>query len=85
MIDIKDAVTTARENFDKLYQGGALGEVLLEEAELSEDEKFWLVTFSFDWQPNSGTASLGPGDRRYKVLRIDAQEGRMISMKTTTH
>ena len=39
MIDIKEAVVLAREHFDKLYESDAVAEVLLEESELSDDEK----------------------------------------------
>ncbi len=82
MIDIKQAVERGREDFEKIFEGGNVREVLLEQAELSEDGKYWMVIYSFDWQPTSGTASIGPGDRRYKVLQIDAESGIMISMKT---
>ena len=82
MIDAVDIVVIARENFDKMFTASSLREVLLEETELSDDERFWQVTFSFDWQPTSGTSSIGPGDRRYKVFKLDAENGRMISVKT---
>lgn len=83
MIQAQEAVKLARESFDAVFASDAVAEVLLEEVELSDDGKFWLVTYSFDWQPTSGTSSIGPGDRRYKLLRLDIESGKLISMKTT--
>ena len=81
MIDIKEAVSRARSDFDNVFEGCHVREVLLEEAELAEDGKYWLLIYSFDWQPSSGTASIGPGDRRYKKVKIDAETGMMLSIK----
>ncbi len=81
MIDAKEAVKIADEYFTGMYEDGSLKEVLLEEAELIEDGKFWLVTYGFDWQPLSGTSSIGPGDRKHKAIKVDAETGRMVSMK----
>lgn len=81
MIDPKEAVRIAGEHFHAMHEGSALKEVLLEEVELIEDGKFWLVTYGFDWQPESGTTSIGPGDRKHKALKLDAESGAMISMK----
>jgi len=81
MIDGKDSVKRAREYFDSVYQDAKLQEVLLEESELSEDGKHWLITFGFDWQPSSGTSSIGPGERRYKLITLDAESGAVLSMK----
>ena len=79
MIDAKQAVTNARAFFDQVYHGGPLREVLLEEVQLSGES--WMITFGFDWQPESGTSSIGPGDRKYKMLELDAADGRVLSMK----
>ena len=81
MIDAKEAVKIAGECFANMYEEGSLREVLLEEAELVEDGKYWIVTYGFDWQPLSGTSSIGPGDRKHKAFKIDAETGRMVSMK----
>ena len=83
MIDATEAASKAREYFDRVFEGAHPREILLEEIELSEDEKFWMVTFGFDWNPTSGTASIGPGDRKFKILRLAASSGTLISMKNT--
>ena len=81
MIDATEAVTKARDYFKEIYKENPLNEVLLEEAELVEDGKYWAITFGFDWQPGSGTRSLGPGERMFKVVKIDGETGHMVSMK----
>ena len=84
MIDATEAVTKAREYFESFYTGSPLEEVMLEEAELIESGPFWDITFGFDWQPSKGTRSLGPGERLFRVVRLDASNGRMVSMKKAT-
>ena len=81
MIDATEAVTKAKEYFTNVYKDTPLLEVMLEEAELIDEGKYWAITFSFDWQPASGTRSLGPGERVYKLMKLDSETGSMISMK----
>lgn len=81
MIDAREAVDKARVYFESVYQGSGLKEVLLEEIELIEEGKYWLVTFGFDWIPASGTSSIGPGERKHKAVTLDAGTGQLISMK----
>ena len=45
MIDVKDATQNAFKYLRELH--GDIQGVLLEEVELTEDEKFWLITLSF--------------------------------------
>ena len=84
MIDIKEAVRIAQESFSNLFEGSSHGEILLEEAELVEDGAFWVVSLSTEWHASSGTASLGPGSRICKFLKIEAESGRVVSMKKET-
>ena len=81
MIDAREATRISRDYFDAMYDGASMGEVLLEEIELIEEGKYWLVTYGFDWNPTSGTSSIGPGDRKHKAVKLDAENGQMISMK----
>ena len=81
MIDAKEAVKISKEYFQSMYDGNNLSELLLEETDLIEDGKYWLITFGFDWTPISGTSSIGPGDRKYKAVKLDAETGSLISMK----
>ena len=51
-----------------------LQDPLVEETELSEDEKFWFITISFVTLP-------GFGPKEYKVLKVDSTTGAVLSMK----
>ena len=82
MIDAEEAVKKGRSYFDAVLAGGTLREVLLEEVDMVDDGRFWLVTFGFDWQPESGTSSIGPGDRKYKAVKLDAESGRVMETVT---
>ncbi|MCB1052097.1 MAG: hypothetical protein H6510_14595 [Acidobacteria bacterium] len=82
MLTIQEAVEKARLCFREVYQKDSIAEILLKEVALSDDSKYWLVSLSFDWQPKSGTSSLGPGSRRHKQVRLDAETGQMLSIKT---
>ena len=77
MIDAKDATNKAVDYFTDLY--GTSEGIILEEVELSEDEKNWLITLSF---PNpEGRQGLFHPPRKYKLFRISAQTGEVKSMK----
>jgi len=81
MIDGAEAVKLAGEYFNQVYKNSSLKEVLLEEVELTEDGKQWIVIYGFDWQPESGTVSIGPGDRKHKIIKLDSETGMVLSMK----
>lgn len=94
MIDVKQAVQKAQRYIKELYPSEQLVDVLLEEVERTEDDRFWLITLSFS-QPNPRTTvdpimpSLNIFDafrqktlnRAYKVFKIDADTGEVVSMK----
>lgn len=84
MIGAQEAVKLARQSFEEIYQSHGVSEVLLEEINASEDGSCWLVTYSFYWQPASGSVSIGPGDRINKVLVLDGETGRLLCMKSPT-
>ena len=82
MIDVKEAARSAAEYFAGLFPDQGYSEVLLEEVELSEDEKYWLITLSYALpRPGGeGFAALIPRQRRYKQFKIDAQTGKVQAM-----
>jgi len=89
MIDIKQAVNTAMEFVKGLYDRDTLKNLLLEEVEFSEDEKYWVVTIGFDFgglqvsEPTpfpSGSSPIRQA-RIYKLIRIDKETGKPISLK----
>jgi hypothetical protein len=90
MIDVKEAVKIALDYLGKLYDV-QLQDILLEEVELSHDEKFWYVTMGFS-RPilspidpfRSGVSGIMPPQkyqREYKVFQIDSATGQVRSMK----
>ena len=82
MIDVKVAVKTAREYAENLL--GELPNLELEEVELTEDERYWRVTFGFDGTPAPVYAGLGdkaPRSRKYKIFNVKTDDGTVRSMK----
>lgn len=86
-IDVKDAAKAAAEYFVELYPDTQYSDLMLEEVELSEDEKHWLITLSYASQPPashpSGLEKLFPkqDSRKYKIFKIDTATGKVEAMK----
>jgi hypothetical protein len=90
MIDVKDAVKIAYQHFEQLFADVKPDEVALEEVEITEDDKYWNITLGYndpfekDRQNEANPLSrlIGPArNRHYKLFRIDASDGRVLSMK----
>jgi len=83
MIEAREAVKKAIDYLTALYPDQDLGTILFEEAELSDDEKFWLITISFRrLTPSAGVGeSVFVGDRSYKVFKLLAETGEVRSIK----
>ncbi len=90
MIDVKDAVQRAMQYLEEMYDTRSFRDVLLEEVDRSEDDRFWNVTIGFT-RPQEPT-SAGPmailvGQqeefrREYRVFQIDAEKGALHSMRS---
>ena len=90
MVDVKQAVARAMDYLRDMYQIDKFKDVLLEEVDLSEDNKFWNVTIGFT--RGQETTSGGPMavlvgqssefKREYKVFQIDAKTGDLRSMRS---
>lgn len=91
-IDVQQAAEAAVGYFQKFFPN--VSGFSLEEVELSEDEKYWLITLSFeipdDGKPRNPLAKPGVMNVRdlfglpkakYKVFKIDARTGKVIAMK----
>lgn len=82
MLSTTAARDAAFSYFGQVY-GDQFTNLALEEIELSDDERYWYVTIGFDI-PTQHPAALVlqlPPKRGYKVLKIDAQNGSVKSMK----
>ena len=90
MIDMKQAVQIAQDFCRTLYGPDQLADFLLEEVELTDDEKFWLVTISFNLKPGENARqAAGSGvssqtralEHVFKTMKVDASSGRALSLK----
>jgi len=84
-IDVKQAVKNAVEYLSSLYDSNELQDLLLEEVELSDDNRYWLVTLGFTRRlkttsPLQAFARSEP-DRLYKLITVRADTGEVKSMK----
>lgn len=87
MIGVKEAVEVAKDYAHQLFEGQELQDVLLEEVELSDNERFWLITIGFarrrpaNFLSDAFMTSAARYKREYKVFEIDAKIGTPRSMK----
>ena len=86
MINVKEAAKISLEYIEELFSADEIRDVSLEEVEISQDEKSWMVTIGFTkhmTQPlNPMEAMSGPKFARfYKELKIDAENGQVRSMR----
>lgn len=86
-IDVKTAVKSALKFFCESFKSVHLSNVQLEEIELSDDERHWLITVGYD-NPADISAPTGkfllPNSRparKYRVVRVDTSTGRAVSVK----
>jgi hypothetical protein len=80
MIELKKAVCAAI-GFAREVYGGDLG-VTLEEVEPSSDDRYWLITLGFVDNANPfAVIAVGRANSDYKVFKVDAESGEVISMK----
>jgi hypothetical protein len=90
MIKANEAVQIANTQMREWFAEGDLHALELEEVELSEDERFWLITLGYSVKrPNptpsevmSAPAGTTPDSvRAYKVFAINVESGEVRSMK----
>jgi hypothetical protein len=92
MTDVKQAVAIAMTYFRDLMDDKGLSDILLEEVELSDDERSWNVTLSGLLPAskdetasfNALAQALGQSPQRrrvYKVFKINAERASVQSMK----
>jgi len=89
-IPIKTAVSNAMQFIRELYAEDQIKDILLEEVEFSEPADQWLITIGFtkykiqEYSLPAVTDLILPERetvRKYKIVHIDAQSGKPISMK----
>lgn len=87
MIDVKVATANAIAYFNDVYKD-TFNNIRIEEIELSEDAEYWFITIGYDIPspllvPPIKFELGAPPEfyRDYKLLKIDANKGEIISMK----
>jgi hypothetical protein len=83
LLDVKKAVELARKYLSDILPVPA-SEVLLEEVELSDDQQFWLITFSYPTPEGSSLQIMLGGNRAYKVVKLHSDTGEFVSVKIRT-
>jgi hypothetical protein len=80
MINVKEASGKATEYLRAFFPD--VEKVQLEEVELTDDRAYWFITLSYEGVSNSVASSLLVGKSvRYKLFKLDAETGEVISMK----
>lgn len=90
MMDAREAIKQAFHTLEHLFPEESFHNLALEEVQLSEDEKHWLVTFGFDIEESFNL----PVDtnnievaiiRKYHVLAMDAETSQFVSIRSRDH
>ena len=83
MIDVKEASEKAVAYLKSLYENHDLGTILLEEAELTDDNNFWLISLSFKRPNPAGIVgeAVFADNRSYKIFKLHADTGEIRSIK----
>ena len=85
MFTVKEAVQTAMDTLNDLYDTRKFEDILLEAVELAEDGKHWLVTIGFSRKALSENVMEAIGSKKYirsrKRFRLDAENGHLVSMQ----
>ncbi len=79
MVQVKEAVQKAKTYLPDVFQSVKGKEVRLEGVELSDDAKFWIVTFSY--LQESGLAIMGGATREYKTVKLRAKDGKFFGAR----
>jgi hypothetical protein len=79
MLEVKEAVKKAKGYLPDLFfeSGHQIADLRLEEVELSDDDKYWAVTFSYLRTDNPGPVSF----REYKTIRIRTEHGEFVGVR----
>jgi hypothetical protein len=87
MMDAREAIKQAFHTLEHLFPGENFHNLALEEVQLSEDQKHWLITFGFDVK-ESFNLPVGTNNievaivRKYHILSIDSGTGQFISIRS---
>ena len=78
MIDVKQATQKAEKYLTTLVPD--VTDIMLEEVELTDDEKFWFITLSYK-DPLAGRSISNIFGKTLKVFKIRTDNGEVMAMK----
>jgi len=81
MLDVKEAAQRASDYFASLFPKDLAANARLEEVELTDDGQYWLITLGFPVSDTLGFFGVTRTPRDYKQFKIDAETGKVVSMK----
>lgn len=87
MIDAEKAIQNAKIFAKNNITDRSIPNLLVEEIELSENEKYWIITLGWDGRRKPLTAleaAMGFSDvmeREYRVFHVDVKDGMVKKMK----
>lgn len=81
-ISAQDAAQNAMKYYQQL--SGDYNNSTIEEIELSEDGKEWLITLGIRVSTSTAVMIYAQMEKSYKIFRIDAENGDVLSMKIRT-
>ncbi|NBC16918.1 MAG: hypothetical protein GVY18_06320 [Bacteroidetes bacterium] len=84
MIDVKEAVQIAIDYFNDLYEDQNYENLLPEEVEYDEDKDLWRITLGYSKTVGLEKSGITFNPRHYKVFEINAETGKVLSMKIRT-
>ena len=86
IMDVKQAVRTAKEHVVELFADEPIGNAGLEEVEFDDLDKVWAITIGFSrlWDDRSDDNVIVralSSERDFKIVRIEDETGRVQSLK----
>jgi len=81
MIDVKEAVSSATKALRDFLAGKEFVNLELEEVELTDDGKSWLITLGFDRLVETLSIPMTRLERKYKIFKVDGVTGKVTAMK----
>ena len=81
-MEVKQAVTIAKEHIVELFEDEEILNLGLEEVEF-DDEGVWRITIGFSrpWNRNVGSVLSGDNGRSYKIVVLSDKDGHVLSVK----
>ena len=78
MVQLREAVQKAQTYLPDIFPTAEGKEMRLEGVELSDDSKFWIVTFSYD---PTRPVDIVRSQREYKTVKLRAEDGEFFGAR----